>query len=43
VVKGGDHSLDLLKSADRTRESELDEILTAIDGWLSRRVIPKKA
>jgi uncharacterized protein len=43
VVKGGDHSLDLLKSADRTRESVLDEILTAIDGWLSRRVIPKKA
>jgi uncharacterized protein len=43
VIEGGDHSLELLKSAARTRESVLDEILAAIDGWLSRRVVRKKA
>jgi uncharacterized protein len=43
VIEGGDHSLELLKSAERTRESVLEEILSAIDGWLSRRVSLRKA
>ncbi|WP_438042973.1 alpha/beta hydrolase family protein [Sorangium sp. So ce128] len=39
VIEGGDHSLDLLKSAGRTRESVLEEIDLAIDGWLKARVL----
>lgn len=45
VIEGGDHSLDLLKSAGRTRESVLEEVDLAIDGWLKARVCapgPKK-
>ncbi|WP_437993307.1 hypothetical protein [Sorangium sp. So ce145] len=34
----GEHALDLLKSAGRTRESVLEEIDLAIDGWLKERV-----
>ncbi|WP_437592297.1 alpha/beta hydrolase family protein [Sorangium sp. So ce1000] len=42
VIEGGDHSLDLLKSAGRTRESVLEEIDVAIDGWLKARVLPAR-
>ncbi|KYF49770.1 hypothetical protein BE08_01700 [Sorangium cellulosum] len=43
VVEGGDHSLEVLKSSGRTRESVLAEILAAIDGWLEKRVAGKEA
>ncbi|AUX48202.1 hypothetical protein SOCE26_097330 [Sorangium cellulosum] len=43
VVEGGDHSLELLKSAGRTREDVLEEIDLAIDGWLKARVRPMTA
>lgn len=36
VVEGGDHSLDLLKSAERSRESVVEEIGSAIDAWLRK-------
>jgi predicted alpha/beta-hydrolase family hydrolase len=36
VVDGGDHSLDLLKSAERSRESVVEEIGSAIDAWLRK-------
>lgn len=42
VIEGGDHSLDLLKSAGRTRESVLEEIDLAIDGWLKARVLASR-
>jgi uncharacterized protein len=37
VIEGGDHSLELLKSAGQTRQSVLSVIVAAIDGWLSQR------
>jgi predicted alpha/beta-hydrolase family hydrolase len=43
VIEGGDHSLELLRSAGRKRESVRDEILAAVDGWLSLRVVASKA
>ncbi|WP_437970571.1 alpha/beta fold hydrolase [Sorangium sp. So ce260] len=42
VVEGGDHSLELLKSAGRTGESVLAEILAAIDAWLAKQASGKK-
>jgi predicted alpha/beta-hydrolase family hydrolase len=43
VVEGGDHSLELLKSAGRTADSVLAEILAAIDAWLVKQASRKKA
>jgi predicted alpha/beta-hydrolase family hydrolase len=34
VVEGGDHSLDVLKSSGRTRESVDLEVVDVIDAWL---------
>lgn len=38
VVEGGDHSLELLKSAQRTAESVHAELVGAIDGWLGKKM-----
>ena len=35
VVEGGDHSLDLPKSAQRPPESVYAEVAEAIDAWLT--------
>ncbi|WP_438030830.1 alpha/beta hydrolase family protein [Sorangium sp. So ce233] len=43
VVEGGDHSLEVLKSAGRTQESVLAEIVAGIEGWLVKRVSGEKA
>lgn len=40
-VEGGDHSLELLKSAGRTGDSVLAEILAAIDAWLVKQASGK--
>ncbi|WP_437947080.1 alpha/beta family hydrolase [Sorangium sp. So ce296] len=42
VVEGGDHSLELLKSAGRTADSVLAEILAAIDAWLAKQAPGKR-
>jgi uncharacterized protein len=34
VVKGGDHSFEVLKSSGRTRSDVLAEVVAAVDGWL---------
>ncbi|WP_437602541.1 alpha/beta fold hydrolase [Sorangium sp. So ce590] len=42
VVEGGDHSLELLKSAGRTGDSVLAEILAAVDAWVVKQASGKK-
>ncbi len=37
IVEGGDHSFRVLKKSGRTQEEVRDEILDAIQGWLSEQ------
>jgi uncharacterized protein len=43
VIEGGDHSWKVPKSAGRSQAEVFDVALDAIEGWLARRVLGKRA